>query len=130
MTLFEIVGLYVALNSLLLAILTYRVGTVRLKEKIYLGSDDNFHLQKRIRAQGNYTEFAPIALIGLFMLASLNALPIVLHLFGAGFLIGRILHAMGMDTKNALGKGRKIGMIATILTLIGQAAAILFLIFT
>ena len=77
MTLFEIVGLYVALNSLLLAILTYRVGTVRLKEKIYLGSDDNFHLQKRIRAQGNYTEFAPIALIGLFMLASLNALPIV-----------------------------------------------------
>ena len=130
MTLFEIVGLYVALNSLLLVILTYRVGTVRLKEKIYLGSDDNFRLQKRIRAQGNYIEFAPIALIGLFMLACLNAVPLVLHLFGAGFLIGRILHAAGMDTKNALGKGRKIGMIITILTLIGQAANILFLIFS
>lgn len=130
MTLFEIVAFYVALNSLLLIILSFRVGQVRIKEKVSLGDGGHSQLQARVRAQGNYIEYAPMALIGLFVIASLNAAPIALHIFGAGFLIARLLHASGMESKNALGKGRPIGMIMTVLTLLGQAGYILFLIFT
>jgi len=130
MTLFEIAGFYIALNMVLLIGLAYRVGKIRMKAQVSLGDGGNFELQSRIRAHGNYTEYAPLALIGLFALAGLSAAPIMLHFFGSLFLFGRIAHAIGMDGKNALGKGRVIGMIMTLLTLIGQAACILFLIFT
>jgi len=36
----------------------------------------------RIRAHGNFTENAPLALLGLIGLAMLNAHPIALHIFG------------------------------------------------
>ena len=130
MTLFEIVGLYVALNLFLLATLTLRVGMVRMKKKINLGDGGAARMNQRIRAHGNYTESAPFALIGLFILAALSAAPFVLHIFGVMFLIGRILHAAGMDAKNAAGKGRVIGMLLTMLTLLGEALSILYLIFT
>jgi len=130
MTLFEIVALYVALNLVLLATLTLRVGLVRIKKKINLGDGGDNRMQQRIRAHGNYTESAPFALIGLFVLASLSAMPIMLHIFGIMYLVGRILHAAGMDVKNAAGKGRVYGMLMTLLTLLGQAVYILFLIFT
>jgi len=130
MTLFEITGLYIALHMLLLIALAYRVGQIRMKAKVSLGDGGDFKLQSRIRAHGNYTEYAPLALLGLLALAGLGAHPYMLHFFGMFFLIARIAHAIGMDGKNALGKGRLIGMIMTLLTLIGQAACILFLIFT
>lgn len=130
MTHFEILGLYAALHSILLVALSLRVGKVRMKQKVSLGDGGDHQLQARIRAQGNYIEYTPIALIGLIILAYLEAAPLILHIFGAGFLIARLLHAAGMDGKNALGKGRVIGMLMTILTLLGQAGFILFLIIT
>jgi len=130
MTLFEITALYTALNILLLIILSVRVGQVRLGEKINLGDGGNDLMNRRIRAQGNYIEYAPLSLIGLFAMAQLSALPIMLHLAGGAFLLGRILHAIGMEAPKAAGKGRVIGMLLTMLTLLGQTGAILFLIFS
>ena len=69
MTLFQIVALYVALHLILTPILMFRVGQVRIKEKINLGDGDNPVLFARIRAHGNYVETTPFALIGLFALA-------------------------------------------------------------
>ena len=130
MTLFQIIALYTALNMLLACILMLRVGSQRLGKKVSLGDGGDKHLLARIRAHGNFIENAPLALIGLFALAMMGAPGIVLHIFGAGFLIGRILHAQGMDTKGALGKGRPIGSVLTLLTFIGQALYLLYLVFT
>lgn len=130
MTLFQIIALYTALNMLLACVLMLRVGTQRLGKKVSLGDGGDAHLLARIRAHGNFIENAPLALIGLFALAMMGAPSLVLHIFGAGFLIGRLLHAQGMDTKNALGKGRQIGSVLTLLTFIGQALFLLYLIFT
>lgn len=130
MTRLEIVGLYVAIHCVMLIILAFRVGQVRMKERISLGDGNNFRLQQRIRTHGNYVEYTPMALIGLFALAQLSASPLMLHVFGLTFLIGRLLHIVGMDGKHAIGKGRPAGMVLTILTFIGLAGSILFLIFT
>lgn len=130
MTSFQIVALYVALNLILLPILMYRVGQIRMKEKINLGDGDNPALLARIRAHGNFIETAPFALIGLFALAMLSAHPIALHLFGAGFFIGRIAHAHGMAQTGANGTGRSIGIVLSLLTFFGTAFYLLFLIFT
>lgn len=130
MTLFQIVALYVALHLILKPILMFRVGQVRMKEKISLGDGDNPALFARIRAHGNYVETAPFALIGLFALAMMSAHPIALHLFGSVFLLGRIFHAHGMAQKGSNGKGRLIGMMMTLFTFIGTALYLLYLIFT
>lgn len=129
MTLFQIVGLYAALNLILLAVLMLRVGQVRMKEKVSLGDGDNPALFARIRAHGNFTETAPFALIGLFALAGLGAAPLALHIFGAGFTFGRVAHAHGMAAKNAAGGGRTVGALLSMLTFLGIAFYSLYLIF-
>lgn len=128
MTTFGIVGFYIALNMLLAPILMVRVGKVRLSKKVNLGDGGDSLLISRIRAHGNFTENAPLALLGLLALAMLNAHPIAIHIFGAAFFIGRVLHALGMAEK--FGQGRLIGTLLTMLTYFGQAFYILFLIFT
>jgi len=128
MTLFQIVALYIALNLILAPLLMFRVGQIRLGKKINLGDGGDALMLSRIRAHGNFTENAPLALLGLIGLAMLNAHPIALHIFGAAFFIGRILHAMGMA--GSFGQGRLVGTLLTLLTFLGQAAYLLFLIFT
>ena len=127
MTLFQIVALYIALNLLLTPVLMFRVGQVRVGKNIMLGDGGDKLMLSRMRAHANFTENAPLALIGLIGLAMLSAHPIILHVFGAAFFIGRILHAMGMSGVFKL--GRLIGTLLTLLTHFGQAGCLLFYIF-
>ena len=127
MTLFQIVALYIALNLLLTPVLMFRVGQVRVGKNIMLGDGGDKLMLSRMRAHANFTENAPLALIGLIGLAMLSAHPIILHVFGAAFFIGRILHAMGMS--GAFNLGRLIGTLLTLLTHFGQAGCLLFYIF-
>ena len=92
-----------------------------------LGDGGDKLMLSRMRAHANFTENAPLALIGLIGLAMLSAHPIILHVFGAAFFIGRILHAMGMSGVFKL--GRLIGTLLTLLTHFGQAGCLLFYIF-
>lgn len=126
----EIVALYVALNLILVCILMMRVGSVRMKEKVSIGDGGNESLFARIRAHANYTETAPFALIGLIALATLSAPSLMLHIFGAGFTIGRVAHAHGMAAEGANGAGRGIGALLAMLSFLGMAGCLLFLIFT
>lgn len=128
MTLFEIVALYVAINLALAPVLMFRIGQVRIGKKINNGDGGNPELYSRIRAHGNFTENAPLLLIGLLALAWLSALPIVIHIFGASFTLGRIIHALGMAGK--LKQGRLIGTLSAILSYFGMAITILYLIFS
>lgn len=128
MTLFEIVALYVALNLLLAPFLMFRVGQQRIAKKVNLGDGDDPALFARIRTHGNFTENAPLLLIGLFALAALSALPLVLHLFGAAFTLGRLLHAYGMSEAGKGGKGRFVGTILTLLSYAGMAITLIVLI--
>ena len=134
MTLFQIVAFYVALNLLLAPILMLRVGGKRIKKKINLGDGGDPMLLSRIRAHGNFTENAPLLLIGLMALAQVSSshnfafIPIALHSFGILITLGRVLHAHGMSSKN--GKGRIYGTVMTLLCYLGMALTILFLIVT
>ncbi|WP_371396007.1 MAPEG family protein [Fretibacter rubidus] len=134
MTLFQIVALYVALNLLIAPFLMFRVGGQRIAKKVNLGDGGDPILFARIRAHGNFTENAPLLLIGLLALAmvsnvhSFAIVPIVLHGFGLAITLGRIAHAFGMSEKGKSGKGRFIGTILTMLSYVGMAGTILFLI--
>lgn len=129
MTSMETVGLYVALNLLLHCFLMLRIGGQRMKAKVNLGDGGDATLIGRIRAQGNYVENMPIALIALFALAMLSVSANVIHGFGAVFLLARLFHAHGITRDGHLGKGRTIGAALTLLTHLGAAGFILYKIF-
>jgi uncharacterized membrane protein YecN with MAPEG domain len=100
--------------------LMMRCGQVRLSKTILMGDGGDDMMVRRMRAHANFAENTPffLVLIGLIELAGRGApwLPFVAALF----IIGRVLHAFGMDG-GSLEKGRMIGTIITMLSHIGLA---------
>ena len=127
MTTFQIVALYVALTLLLNIVLMLRVGRGRLGKGINLGDGGDADMTARIRAHGNYIENAPLMLIGLLAVAFMNGSPIMLHVLGAAYLIGRVLHALGMA--GTMGQGRLIGTVLSLLVYLVMGLYLLYLIF-
>ncbi len=126
---FEIAGLYIALNCIIFFWLTARVILKRRKEKVSLGDNDDSDLRKLIRSHGNFSETAPMAMIGLLAIAALNGVALFMHIFGGAFILGRLLHAHGMMQTRAIGTGRPVGMMVSGLVILGQALYIIYLLF-
>lgn len=95
-----ITALYAGVLGLLLLILALRVAVLRMREQVALGVADNRRLERRVRAHGNLTENAPIALIMLLLLELMATAPLLLHSLGASFVLGRILHAWGLSMRS------------------------------
>lgn len=122
-----ITSLYAALLSLLILALSANVIKIRFKDQVVLGDGGNSKLQRAIRAQGNATEYIPIALILLLVLELSKAHSGLLHLGGIGLLIGRLLHARGLLTENL--RFRVAGMVCTLSTIAFLAIANLIYLF-
>ncbi|MGB3457275.1 MAG: MAPEG family protein [Litorimonas sp.] len=127
MTTFQIVALYVALSLIFNPYLMLRIGRTRLAKQINLGDGGDPDMVARVRAHGNFTEVAPLALIGLIAIAMMGGAPLFLHIFGAAYFVGRILHFLGMN--GTFGQGRLIGTVMTLLVFLGQGLYLLYLIF-
>lgn len=100
--------------------LMIRVGQVRTSEKVSVGDGGNEKVLRRMRAHSNYIETAPfiLILIGLIEMTSTGASsPTWLWIVGGIYLLGRVAHGIGMDD-GKFGKGRMIGTIVTMLTLL------------
>ncbi|WP_417611538.1 MAPEG family protein [Parasphingorhabdus sp.] len=99
--------------------LMVRVGQVRTSEKISIGDGGNEKVIRRMRAHSNYIESAPfiILLVAAIELASTTS-PVWLWIVSGLYLLGRVAHGVGMDD-GKFGKGRMIGTIVTMLTLLG-----------
>lgn len=101
-----------ALINLWLAI---RVGQVRTKEKISVGDGGNDSVIRRMRAHSNFNEFTPIFLILLGLIEMATGTSTLLWAAGGLYLIGRIMHGIGMDGWSmGRGGGILITMIATL----------------
>lgn len=116
---------FAAAAALLNIWLGMRVARLRLGYRILHGDGGNEGLMRRIRAQANYAEYTPFALI----LAGFVELALGsdgwLWLVALTYIVGRVLHAFGMD-KDFPSKLRQAGIIITWLTLIGLSAMALY----
>jgi uncharacterized protein len=103
-----------------------RIGKLRQAEKIIHGDGGNALLTRRMRAQSNFIENVPLALI-LFALIELTGKGGQwLALVGAVFMLGRVAHGLGMDSEKP-NAPRTIGALVTMLTLLGLAVVALLL---
>ena len=99
-----------------------RCGRVRTKEKIAHGDGGNGLMTRRMRAQSNFVEYTPFALFLIGALELVGHGGLALAITGSAFLIGRILHALGMDSEEVT-KLRAAGMALTFLPMLGLIIA-------
>lgn len=123
MTSLQAAALWIGLNAIFLIYISWRVGKVRIRNQINLGDGGNEEMTRAIRTQGNYTEYAPAALLGLVLLAELGLGALYVHLLGAAFLFARISHLLGLGM-GVWPKGRFVGTLFTMLTLLATALAL------
>ena len=116
---------YAGLLALWFAILSARVIMSRRSEGVSLGSGESKILERRIRAQGNFAEYVPIALLLIGFLELSQAPVFLLHVLALLLLVGRLLHgyALSFTTHSPL---RVPGMVFTLFALIGAGLSAVF----
>lgn len=110
----EVSPLYAGLLALLFLWLSYRVVLGRRLHKVSVGDADNKDMVKRMRAQANFAEYAPLGVILLAMAELQGVSPWLLHLLGLTLLAGRMLHAYGFGSTPQIVPLRIWGMYLTI----------------
>jgi uncharacterized protein len=116
MTKLEIAALYAGINILLLLFLAVQVTLARRANKVSFGDGGNPAVLRAMRAHGNAAEFIPAALVGLFFMAWLDAVPLwAMHVLGGGFTLGRLIHAYAITSYQGPppGPGRAAGTMLT-----------------
>lgn len=98
--------------------LSFAVIHLRRKNQVGLGSGGHEDLERAIRAQGNFSEYVPLGLI-LIACLELNGAPWWLVAApGLSLIIGRLIHAKGINIPPPDFSKRVLGMKFTFVTLI------------
>jgi len=97
-----------------------RIGRMRIGEKVMHGDGGNPLLLKRMRAQANFIEHAPLFLVLVAAIELTGRGGTWLAVVGSIFMLARVAHGFGMDSDkpNVLRAG---GIMITMLAEIGLA---------
>jgi uncharacterized membrane protein YecN with MAPEG domain len=110
--------IYAALVTLVFLTLSWRVIVYRRAAAISLGDTGDKNLIKRMRAQANCAEYAPLGLL-LLLLVELSGAPAsAVHMLGLTLLAGRILHPLGFAVTPQKIILRQLGMLLTLVALV------------
>lgn len=110
----NVTALYAGALGMIFIILTWRVIAFRRANQIGLGDNGDKSLLKRIRAQGNFIETAPFAIVLLGVAESQGTPSLALHLLGLMLLCGRALHGYGLSASPPKMALRALGMVLTL----------------
>jgi len=118
-----ITSIFASILAILFLRLSFAVIALRRKNKIALGSGANADLERAIRAQGNFAEYVPINLL-LMACLEVNLAPWWLFVpLGVLLIIGRVIHAIGINQPPPEFSKRVLGMKCTFFAMIGLIAA-------
>lgn len=102
-------------------VLAVQVGINRGKAKVGIGDGGDKELYCRIRKHGNFSEYAPLAIVLLALLEMSGAAgTTAIGSLGAALVIGRITHPLGLKENG----------VPTILRIIGVASTFLMMLVT
>lgn len=112
-----------AFSAVMLVALSVPVTFRRIKVGAPMGDRGDELLQRRIRAQGNFTEYVPVGLVLLGLAEMSGAALGLLAVIALSLSVGRIAHAAGMlSGRTPL---RVVGMALTYTALLTGAGAAL-----
>lgn len=102
--------------------LAMRGGRARVKGKVMHGDGGDEALQRRMRAHANFTEYTPLTLVLIAALELTGHGGWLLALAASLFLIGRVLHAVGLNADEP-GMARFVGMLCTLPVMLALGVA-------
>lgn len=85
-----------AIFAVMMVLLSVQVSLQRAKLNVTHGDANDETLRRRVRAHGNFVEYAPLAVIVLGLMEIAAAPRVALLVLAAGFVVARLLHAIGM----------------------------------
>ena len=116
-----VTSIIAAILTIIFVKLSLAVIGLRRKNKVGLGSGGHEDLERAIRAQGNFAEYAPFGII-LIACLELNGAPWwLVAIPGITLIIGRLIHAVGINVPPPDFSKRILGMKFTFATLISLA---------
>ncbi|MBU3638166.1 MAPEG family protein [Polynucleobacter sp. AP-RePozz3-80-G7] len=117
-----ITSIITAILTIIFIKLSFAVIGLRRKNKVGLGSGGHEDLERAIRTQANFAEYIPLGVI-LIACLELNGAPWwLMAIPGVSLIIGRLIHAKGMNTPPPDFSKRVLGMKFTFFTLIALVA--------
>ena len=118
--------LYAGLLGLWFFILSFRVIRRRGSGRISLGDGGNADMLRVIRAQANFAEYVPLALLLMLMLEMGRSSIYVLHALGLTLLVARLLHGYALSFTEKFMFGRVAGAALTFLVLMVEAVLCIY----
>ena len=115
----QAVALWVGLNVGLMFLLAMNVVRYRRMGE----AADPVRLEGAIRAHGNNTEYVPVILLGMALLAAMGVSVNSIHILGGGLLVSRVLHADGMQ-RDGVPVSRIIGNVGTWIVMLAVVIAL------
>ena len=113
-----VTALYAGILGLMAFGLAFQAGSLRGKTKISIGYGDNEELHLAMRRHANFIEFVPLCLILIGVLELNGAPTAALHALGAGLVVFRLAHAVGLKADTIQGIGRAAGAGGSTLVLV------------
>ena len=111
-------ALYAGLLGLVLIALMASVSMARRRAKVNFGDGGDEILRRRIRAHGNFIEYAPLAALLLALSEHLGLGSLFIHILGLILVASRISHGYGISQLNEVLAFRMFGMGGTLLVLL------------
>ena len=118
----QITAVYASLLAILYIVLSYRVAQRRMRFQVGLGTGQNTELERAVRIHGNFAEYVPFTLLLLAFLEAGGGPAWAVHVAGAGLLVARGLHALGLTQSSGRSPGRFSGVVMTWLIILALAA--------
>lgn len=131
---FPVTTFFAALSAFMLVALSVNVIRTRQRTRTIIGDGGNEIMQRAMRAQANFSEYVPMALIMMALLEAHATRSWVLVVLGLLLLAGRASHAYSLlvyEVTFATApiekriKFRKAGMIATFFVIVVEAILLL-----
>jgi uncharacterized membrane protein YecN with MAPEG domain len=121
-----ITSLYAGILAIFYVLLAFYVIRGRYRHQVSLGSGSHPEMERRIRIHGNFAEYAPFALLLLFLVEYGRFSPVGLHVLGVMLVTGRLFHVLGLQEKRTVPFARQIGMVLTLVMILVCAAILIW----
>ena len=106
-------ALWVALNLILLLVLSGLVVRLRQKHKIALGDGGIPELARAVRTFGNAAEYVPTGMVAIAVLAIVQSPALAIHIVGLLLFAGRLIHGVGLFNTGGASIPRALGIVLT-----------------
>ncbi len=106
--------------------LALRIPALRMKHRVSIGTGASSDLELHVRIHANNAEYTPLFVLMLLLAELCGGASVWLHVSGGLFVVGRILHPIGMP-RPAPNAFRALGMVLTWVNLVVLVVWVLYL---